>query len=182
MRRLIYGPFQPVCFKRDLAYTLTLTRFFTGPFYHALLLKYTRFHSHAMLCIGMWRCVMPHMYMFITLVSFRCWGAGVGREGVRWTQHACIYMHCVFMHQLWRSDVAAQSVCDVLKKCVCARHFRLIQINFMNQWMFAKCSKKNCVDSSKRCKMIHMTSCISNLCISVRYFGLIHSTWCICEW
>lgn len=41
MRRLIYEPFQPVCFKRDLAYTLTLTRFFTGPFYHALLLKCT---------------------------------------------------------------------------------------------------------------------------------------------
>ncbi len=98
MRRLIYGPFQPVCFKRDLAYTQTLTRFFTGPFYHALLLKYTRFHSHAMLCIGMCQCVMPRMYMFMALVSFRCWGAGAGREGARWTQHACIYMHCVFVH------------------------------------------------------------------------------------
>jgi len=69
MRRLIYEPFQPVCFKRDLAYTLTLTRFFTGPFYHALLLKYTRFHSHA---IGMCQRVMPRMYMFMTLVSFNC--------------------------------------------------------------------------------------------------------------
>lgn len=143
MRRLIYGPFQPVCFKRDLAYTQTLTRFFTGPFYHALLLKYTRFHSHAMLYIGMCQCVMPRMYMFMTLVSFRCWGAGAGREGARWTQHACIYMHFVFdgSEDLMLLD-ASQSVCDVLKKGVCARHFTLIQINFMNHWMFSKCCKK----------------------------------------
>lgn len=67
MRRLIYGPFQPVCFKRDLAYTLTLTRFFPAHF-----TVRSCSNRHAFI-------PTPHMYMFMTLVSFTC--AGDERQG-----------------------------------------------------------------------------------------------------
>ncbi len=53
----------------------------------------------------------------------------------------CTGSSCVSSEDLMLLD-ASQSVCDVLKKGVCARHFTLIQMNFMNHWMIAKCSKK----------------------------------------
>lgn len=167
MHRLIYGPFQPVCFKRDLAYTLTLTRFFTGPFYHALLLKYTRFHSHAIPYIGMCQCVMPRMYMFMTPVSFSCWGC------VQWSWSRRCELNTTYMNymhfMLWRPDsYVAWCISECwwcAEKCACARHFRLIHViwcicvcdmlkcmlvqdisrGFMNHWMFVTCSKKMCM-------------------------------------
>lgn len=63
MRRLIYGPFQPVCFKRDLAYTLTLTRFFPAHF-----TVHSCSNRHAFISTPR---SVP-MYLCMTLVSFMC--------------------------------------------------------------------------------------------------------------
>lgn len=159
MRRLIYGPFQPVCFKRDLAYTLTLTRFFTGPFYHALLLKYTRFHSRAIPYTGMRQRVMPRMYMFMTLMSFRCWGC------VRWSWSRRCELNSTYMNymhfMLWRPD-----------SC-CLMHLRVLVMC----WEMCVCETFQ-IDSRY---LMHLCLWHAEMHVSARHFTWLYESLDVCD-